>query len=295
MCQSISGVVAVATGGPCYGLCYGLCFGLCYGGPGWRRGDRPRRSDPEAPCLDALAGTRRFSYPGWEKLENRSGGFFKGRRGETSQRRPLARLSPPGLRGGRRRRQPARRRPPSVPIHGMALVRLRFRNFSPPGGERGTSTTSVSSGALAPLAQPATVHLRRATELHASARHAPVLIFGLGKVGKSFGRVFQRKEGGDEPEATSGSAVTSRPPRRPATPPACPPKATLVPIHGMAPVPPGFWFFFPSYRGGGEKPSPPASSRALAGTRRPETVHLRRPPELHVPHQPDGGSWPLPP
>ena len=36
------------------------------------------RSDPEAPRLAALAGTRRFSYPGWEKLENRSGGFFKG-------------------------------------------------------------------------------------------------------------------------------------------------------------------------------------------------------------------------
>ena len=84
-------------------------------------------------------------------------------------------------------------------------------------------------------------------------RHAPVLISGLGKVGKSFGRVFQRKEGGDEPEATSGSAVTSRPPRRPAPPPACPPKATLGSHTRDGTGAPQIPELFPSRRGEGDK------------------------------------------
>ena len=55
-----------------------------------------------------------------------------------------------------------------------------------------------------------------------STRHAPVLISGLGKVGKSFGRVFQRKEGGEEPGATPGSSTTSRLRGGAAPTPACP-------------------------------------------------------------------------
>ena len=69
--------------------------------------------------------------------------------------------------------------------------------------------------------RPCAVRPRGAVLCYAH-RHAPVLISGLGKVGKSFGRVFQRKEGGEEPEDVPGSSTTSGAPpggrrrRRPA-------------------------------------------------------------------------------
>ena len=117
----------------------------------------------------------------------------------------------------------------------------------------------------------------------------------LGKVPKSFRRVFQRKEGGEEPGATPGSSTTSRLRGGAAPTPACPTEGHSLSHTRYGTGAPRIMVLFPLLEGKGGTASASMSSGAHAPLAQPETVHLRRPAELRVPHLPDGRSWPLPP
>ena len=103
------------------------------------RAVRPTRRRSRATLARAIPGTRRFSYPGWEKLENRSGEFFKERRGERSQGRPLAPRPPPGSEGGSADAGLPHRGPLSFPYTRWHWCPPDSGSFSPPRGEGGES------------------------------------------------------------------------------------------------------------------------------------------------------------
>ena len=115
------------------------------------------------------------------------------------------------------------------------------------------------------------------------SRHAPVLIFGLGKVPKSFGRVFQRREGGEEPGEAPGSSTTSRLPRGAAPTPACPTEGHSPSHTRDGTGAPRILELSPLLEGKGGTANASVSSGALAPLARPETVHLRRAAELRTP------------
>ena len=110
-----------------------------------------------------------------------------------SQRRPLAQLSPPDLRGGRRRRRPARRRPPWFPYTGWHRCHLDSGSFSPPTGEGGESQVLQ----LAPGRSPARAGPRRCTSVgrQSSTFHTNPMV----EVGLYHLREFQRRDGGGLP------------------------------------------------------------------------------------------------
>ena len=115
-------------------------------------------SDPEAPILASqharVPGTRRFLHSGWEKLENRSGEFFKEGNGGRSQGTPLAPGTPPGTSG-----RPAP--PPPCPTEAHCPSHTPDGPSDPPfaelfplwEGRGGRALASVSSGGLAQLSQ----------------------------------------------------------------------------------------------------------------------------------------------
>ena len=157
---------------------------------------RPRGTRPGF-ALRAVPGTRRFSHSVWEKLENRSGEFFKEGRGERSPGTPLAPRPPPGPVGGRRRRRRAPPRATLLPIHEMARVPPGNRFLLPSWrGEGGQPCLRVSSGALAPLAQPQTVHLRRAAELQTQPGSRRFSHIRSGKSLQIVRESFSKKGGG---------------------------------------------------------------------------------------------------
>ena len=269
-----------ATVGPCW--MSGAGDGPCAVRP---RGAQAGRARRHAPVLISGLG----------KVGKSFGRVFQRRGWERSQGRPRAPRPPPELQGGSAAAGLPRRGATSLPYTRWHWCPADSGSFSPPIGGGGASHKPPRAPGRSPRSRSPgrcpSVGLRSSMP----RRQAPVLISGLGKVGKSLGRVFQRRGW----ERSQGRPLAPRPPpelqggqrrRRPA-----PPRATLAPIHPMALVPAGFWMFFPSHRGRGGQPLTSTSSGALAPLAKPQTVHLRRASELHVPHPPDGGSWPLPP
>ena len=105
-------------------------------------GDRPLGPTSELrPGLASLRPRRApvLLHSFWEKFPNRSGEFFKERRGERSQGRPLAPRPPPGSEGGSAAAGLPHRGPLSFPYTVWHWCPPNHGSFSPPRGEGGDS------------------------------------------------------------------------------------------------------------------------------------------------------------